>query len=72
MANFIKEMFTDKDGITDDGRITAFMLVLAFIGNSVISVVMSTAHAFDAQSFGIGSGALVAGVGALLKLRGDN
>lgn len=68
--NFIKQMFTDKDGIADDGRVAAFLLMLTFVGNSIYALVLN--QPWHPQDYGIGAGALVAGAGALLKLRGDN
>lgn len=68
--NFIKQMFTDKDGIADDGRIAAFLMMLTYVGNSVYALYLG--QAWHPQDFGIGAGALVAGLGALLKLRGNN
>lgn len=68
--NIIGQMFTDKDGIADDGRIAAFLLMLTYIGNSVYAVYLG--QVWHPQDFGIGAGALVTGLGALLKLRGDN
>lgn len=68
--NFIKEMFTDKNGIADDGRIAAFVLMLTYVGNSTYATYLN--QLWHPQDFGIGAGALVAGLGALLKLRGEN
>lgn len=68
--NFIRQMFTDKDGIADDGRIAAFVLMLTYVGCSVYAVHLG--QPWHPQDFGIGAGALVAGLGALLKLRGNN
>ena len=68
--NPIKQMFTDKDGVWDDGRIAAFIMVLAFVYNSVHAVNLN--QMWNPQEYGVGAGALVAGLGALLKLRGDN
>ncbi len=70
MLKFIKSGFTGPDGSLDDGRVAAFMLVLTFIGNSIYALHLK--QAWDPQTYGIGAGALVAGVGALFKLRGDN
>ena len=68
--NWINRMFSDADGIPDDARVSAFMIVLAFIGNSVFAVVMSSTHGFDAQQFGIGVGAMSAGIGVWFSQRG--
>jgi hypothetical protein len=70
--SFIREMFSDPKGLLDDARVAAFIIVLTFCGNSVISVVMNSTHIFAAQDFGIGAGALVAGIGILFGQRKDN
>jgi hypothetical protein len=72
MIVWIAKVFEDAKGIPDEARIGAMALIVTFCGNSIASVVMSTTHAFDAQTFGIGAGALAAGLGAWLGLRKDN
>ena len=72
MLDWIKKLFADANGVPDDARIAAFLLVLSFIGNSITGVVMSTSHAFDAQAFGIGAGALAAGIGVWFGARKGN
>lgn len=68
--NWIKQLLADAQGIADDGRVAAFLAVLGFIACQAYSV--SKGHPFDAQAFGIGGGALFAGVGALFGMRGNN
>ena len=68
--SWINRMFSDAEGIPDDARVSAFMIVLAFVGNSIFAVVMSKTHAFDAQQFGIGVGAMAAGIGVWFSQRG--
>ena len=68
--SWINRMFSDAEGIPDDARVAAFMIVMAFVGNSIFAVVMSPAHAFDAQQFGIGVGAMAAGIGVWFGQRG--
>lgn len=68
--NFVQQMFTDKDGIADDGRIAAFLMMLTYVGNSTYALYLG--QPWHPQDFGIGAGALVAGLGALLRLRGEN
>lgn len=70
MFAFIKSGFTTKDGELDDARVAAFMLVITFIGNSIAAVHLS--HTFDMQQFGIGAGALAAGIGVWFGQRKDN
>lgn len=72
LIDWIKKMLSDTQGVPDEARVGAMLLIVTFCGNSVASVVMSASHAFDAQTFGIGSGALAAGLGAWLGLRKDN
>ena len=69
MLDWIKKLFADANGVPDDARIAAFLLVLSFIGNSITGVVMSTSHAFDAQAFGIGAGAQSSCVTASMAIR---
>ena len=70
MIAFLKSGFTTAQGELDDARVGAFLLVLTFIGNSIWMVGHS--HQFDPQTFGIGAGALCAGVGAWFGIRKDN
>lgn len=70
MFAFIKSGFTTSAGELDDARVSAFMVVLTFIGNSILSVYHGAP--FDAQQFGIGAGALFAGAGAWFGIRKDN
>lgn len=72
MIAFIKSGFTTKDGELDDARLAAFMLVVAYIGHSLISIIMNPAHTFDAQNWGVGAGALAAGIGMWFGARKDN
>lgn len=72
MIDWIKRMFSDASGEPDDARVAAFMMVVSFIGNSITGVIMSQSHAFDAQQFGIGAGALAAGIGVWFGQRKDN
>lgn len=69
---WVARVFEDSAGVPDEARIGALIMVVGFVGNSVVSVVMGPAHAFNAQDFGIGAGALTAGLGAWLGLRKNN
>ena len=42
--SWINRMFSDADGIPDDARVSAFMIVLAFVGNSIFAVEIGRAH----------------------------
>jgi hypothetical protein len=70
--NYIKQLFADAQGLADDARIGAFLLILTYCGAALVSVWKGEHHTFDAQAFGIGAGALAAGVGALFGLRKDH
>jgi hypothetical protein len=69
---WVRQLFEDANGVPDEARVGAFILICCFAWNSVSSVMYSATHAFSAQDFGIGAGALAAGVGAWLGLRKDN
>lgn len=68
---WIKQLMEDAHGIADDGRVAAFLTVMGFIACAVYSVA-AKGHPFDPQAYGIGAGALFAGIGALFGLRKDN
>ncbi len=72
MTDWIKKAFEDCQGVPDDARVSAFLLVVAFIGNTITAVIMNPAHVFNAQDFGIGAGALAAGIGAWFGIRKGN
>lgn len=69
MINYLARLFADPCGCPDDARYAAMLMVLAYIGLSGYNVVC-LAHAFEPQQFGVGAGALAAGVGGWFKLRG--
>jgi len=70
--NWISQMFSDANGVPDDARIAAFLLVISYITNSAIGVYLGPDHLFDAEKFGIGAGALAAGVGVWFGARKGN
>ena len=72
MINWIKRLFEDANGLPDDARVAAFMVVVTFMVNSTTSVWMSQTHTFDPQAFGIGAGALATGLGLWFGVRKDN
>lgn len=70
MLEWIKKGFTATDGSMDDARVSAFLLVLSFIGATLYSIYLG--HPWDAKDFGIGAGAMAAGIGGWFGFRKDN
>lgn len=68
--NWLKSMLTGADGTIDDARVHASLLVISYIGTAVYSI--HNGHAFDPQAYGVGAGALAAGVGGWFGLRKGN
>lgn len=68
--NALRSMFSDSSGNIDDARVAAFLVVLSFIVNSFIAVLHG--QPWDAQSYGVGAGALSAGVGVWFGQRKEN
>lgn len=71
MMTWLDKLFSDTNGIPDDARIAAAVMVLTYCGTAVYNVAIEH-HAFDMQAFGIGAGALSAGVGAWFGIRKGN
>ena len=69
--NWLKQVFSDPNGIPDDARITAMCTVFTALGLAIYAIVFAH-QAFDMQTYGIGIGALMAGIGGMLRLRGNN
>jgi hypothetical protein len=67
---WLKRMFEDANGVPDDARVSAFLLVLGFICSSLYSVYIG--HEFKPQDWGIGAGALAAGIGGWFGFRKEN
>jgi len=70
--SWIKGGLSYSDGSMDDGAVAALGTVVSYLGISAYSVYSNTNHAFDMQQFGVGAGALFAGVGVLLGQRKVN
>ena len=70
MKKWLLKMLEDSEGIPDEARVSAMLLVLSFITLAGWDL-MALAHAFNAQNYGIGIGALAAGIGGWFKMRGD-
>jgi hypothetical protein len=69
---WIRKMFEDVQGIPDDARVAAFLIVLTFLGNSIASVALGAGHVFNPETFGIGAGSMAAGVGVWFGARKAN
>ena len=63
----LKNMLADATGTYEIAKASGALVVLTYIGLSVYAVVVK-AQPFDPQSFGIGAGAVIAAMGAALKL----
>lgn len=66
--NIIKQLFTGIDGITfDPARVIGYGAAVAGVGGFIFNSVWAVLHGapWDAQSYGIGLGAVLAGVMAV-------
>ena len=71
LREVVKMLLTENDNITHDlFRYMALASIITGLGLSVYAVLEG--QPWNMQSFGIGVGVLLAGVGAALKLKGDN
>lgn len=71
MPKIFNDLLTGVDNKTHDiGRWGAVSLCVTGIGLQIYAVVQK-GQPFDMQAFGIGSGSLAAGIGAMLKLKAD-
>ena len=70
MMAFIKSGFTTAQGELDDARVAAMLLVLAYIGSTFYTIYQG--QPFNYKDFGIGVGALSAGVGCWFGIRKEN
>lgn len=71
MREIIRQLFTESDNITHDlYRYLAVASVVSGIGLQVYAVVKG--QPFDMQAFGVGTGALLAGVGVALGLKKES
>jgi hypothetical protein len=67
----LKMLLTESDNVTHDlFRYMALSSILTGLGLSIYAVLEG--QPWNMQSFGIGIGVLLAGVGAALKLKGEN
>lgn len=76
MKHWLQDLFTDQNGDADETVLYVISGIFTFLGLSVYDVVVLD-HAFNAQSFGIGFGAIIAaglsgyGLKAKLERRPD-
>ena len=70
MIGWLKQLVADANGMADDARISALLLVLTFIGNSIFSTIKS--GTFDPSAYGMGAAAMAGGIGAWFGLRKGN
>ncbi|HET8689323.1 MAG TPA: hypothetical protein VFM18_22160 [Methanosarcina sp.] len=71
MPTFLKQILTLSDNVTYDiVRVLAVISFIQYLGSEAWVLYKTTV--FDAQSFGIGLGAVIAGVGVALKFNPDN
>lgn len=72
MKSFLKNLFTEMDGESFDlARVLAACSILAGIGLQVYAVAWK-GQPFDMQVFGVGTGALFAGVGVALGMKKES
>lgn len=68
MGKVLKQLMTGSDNITHDlYRYMALGVIVVFIALEIYSVLQGTP--FDAQSFGIGAGSTLGGVGLALGVQ---
>ena len=70
MIPWLKGLLADPNGVPDDGRLAALLIVLSYIGNSAYALHLG--QVWNPQDYGIGAGAVLAGAGGLFKLRAGN
>lgn len=69
LKDVIRELLTGSDNVTHDlYNYLSIGMVLTFIGLSIYDVAV-LGHTFNPQSFGIGAGGTLAGVGVALGLK---
>jgi hypothetical protein len=66
---FLNNISTGKDNKTHDiGRVAAIACIVVGLGLQIYAVGWK-GQLFDMQAFGLGVGAMAAGIGAMLKLK---
>ena len=71
MKRWFLALFADKDGLPDEARISALLLVINFIVLSDVAVIVNK-QIFQWQDFGLGASALALGIGGWFGFRKDN
>lgn len=72
MIDWVKKMLSDVNGIPDEARVSAIIIIITFCFGNIYSVIMSPTHTFDTQAFGMGVGAMALGLGLWMGIRKDN
>jgi hypothetical protein len=62
IKQWIIDLFRDANNDADETVLYALSGVLTYNGLAIYSVVASATHAFDMQAYGIGFGAILAGI----------
>ncbi len=62
IKQWIIDLFRDQNSDADETVLYALSGVLTYNALAIYSVVASTTHAFDMQAYGIGFGAILAGI----------
>jgi len=70
ILDWLQGLISDDNGIADDARICAILMVATFIGLAVFDVVILK-NKFSPLEYGTGASALAGGIGAWFKWRGD-
>jgi hypothetical protein len=71
LISWINKVLSDVDGIPDEARLAAMLLVIGYIGLSAYDLIWLK-HPWNPQEYGIGAGGLAAGVGGWMGFRGKN
>ena len=62
MKSWLLDLFRDANNDSDETVLYALTGILTFNALAIYSVVMSPTHAFDMQAYGVGFGAILAGI----------
>ena len=70
MKEWLRSLVTNAQGIVDEARISAILIVITFIGMVLVDI-LGHGNKFDMQAYGLGSAAMAGGIGAWFYGRGD-